>query len=302
MAASLAALAFIACVLIWGSTWLAIKVGYEGVGALTGAALRFGLAAVMLAGIALATRRSLRLRGRDLRLALFVAASTFVLDYGLIYWAEQALTSGLTAVLFATLPFSTGLFAWLLLREAPTARKLGGAALGLLGLAVLFGDSLRLDAALLVPMLAVLAATVLASASGVAMKKWGRDVDNVALFAVAMGAGSAGLFAWAFAAGERIALPSTAIAWASVAYLAVFGSVVGFLLYYWLLRTHDVVKLSLVAILIPLVALALGAATLGETLGLAQLAGVALVLVGVAITLTAPAQRPRSAAEGAEPA
>lgn len=286
--AALAAAAFLVCVLIWGSTWLAIKVGYEGVGPFLAAAMRFGLASLILLVLARWQGHAVRLRGPHLRLAVFAGVVMFVGDYGLIYWGEQFLPSGLTAVLFATMPFSTAALAQALLPDEPvTRRKLAGAALGIAGLAVVFRESVVVDPALALPMLAILLSAVCASATGVAAKRWGHDLHPVSLFAVAMGVGAVGLLPLAVLDGERLALPGTALAWVSVLYLVVLGSVVAFLLYFWLLKTHDATKLSLVTVLTPLVALALGAALLGEALGALELAGVGLVLLGVWLAVSA---------------
>lgn len=278
--------AFGACSLIWGSTWLAIKVGYEGLAPLWGASLRFGLATLVLVAVARAWRRPLRLRGTELRVGIFVGVVLFTLDYGLIYWGEQFISSGLTAVLFASMPFFTGLFAHAFLRgERFTTRKALGVLLGVVGLGAIFRESLAVGPELLLPMLAVVGAALCAAAANVASKGWGHGIHPVALSANAMGVGSACLLLAAVVNGDAIALPSTAVAWASVLFLALLGSVVAFLLMYWLLKRWEAFRISLIVVLTPVVALALGVAVRKEAFGIVELAGTAFVLAGVYVNV-----------------
>jgi drug/metabolite transporter (DMT)-like permease len=287
--------AFLLCALIWGSTWLAIKVGYGGIEALTGAALRFALAGLAMAPLMLLLRVPFPREAKVWRLVAAQAVLIFLLDYGLIYWGEQFITSGLTAVLFASMPLLTALAAHALLpQERFTAAKGAGIGLGILGLGVVFADSLVFDPASLLPMAAIVGSAGCAAVAGVLTKRDGKGLHPATYTAPAMALGGVLLGGAALALGEDLALPTTAAAWGSVAYLVVFGSIVAFLAYFWLLQRWDTTKTSMLTLLTPLVALALGAAFLGEALTLPALAGTALVLLGVLVTLRAPG--------GAEPA
>jgi drug/metabolite transporter (DMT)-like permease len=280
--------AFAACTLIWGSTWLAIKVGYAGMGALTSGALRFGLAALMLAVLMLALR--LPLPGRAaLRLAVLQAVLLFLLNYGLVYWGEQFLDSGLTAVLFAVLPLcAAGVAHVLTPGERLTARKLGGVALGMAGLAVVFGESLVFDPARLPAMLAIVAAALFAAVANVLTHRDAHGLHPASYTMPAMALGAVLLEAAALGLGEPVALPRGTLAWASVLYLSAVGSVVAFLAYFWLLQRQGPSRATLLILLTPLVALFLGAALLGEQPGASAFAGTALVLAGVWATVRAP--------------
>src|SRR5262245_31956683 len=170
--ASLALYALL-CV-IWGSTWLVIKLGYGGLGPFTVAALRFLLAGVVLALIVPA----LGARWPRGRLEWFVVVSVGVVlfgaDYGLIYWGEQFIDSGLTAILFATLPLFTVALAHVYIPgDWVTARKLAGTLLAFVGVIALFGESLQLDIEKLGPMAAIIAASICAAAAGVVTKRHG---------------------------------------------------------------------------------------------------------------------------------
>jgi drug/metabolite transporter (DMT)-like permease len=140
-------IAFAILCFVWGSTWLVIKVGYGGLGPFNVAALRF-----FIAGAALTVMAPMMgahwPRGREQwRLVILVGVVLFAADYGLIYWAEQWLDSGLTAILFATLPIFTALLAHFYLPgDRLTVQKLAGTLLAFAGVFALFADSLKVDA------------------------------------------------------------------------------------------------------------------------------------------------------------
>jgi drug/metabolite transporter (DMT)-like permease len=211
----------------------------------------------------------------------------FGADYGLIYWGEQFLDSGLTSILFATLPLTTmGLAHVYIPGDRVTPRKLTGTALAFVGSVALFGDRVRLDASSLGPMLAILASTVCAAAAGVASKRHGSTLHPAALNAPAMLVGAAALAMASLAAGDGLALPRDAGTWAAVVYLAIAGSVVTFLIYFSLLKTWSVTSLSFISVFTPAIALVLGFVFLDERPTLWTGVGAVLVLAGVALALT----------------
>jgi drug/metabolite transporter (DMT)-like permease len=282
---------------IWGSTWLVIKVGYGGLGPFNVAGLRFLLAGLVMVPVALAMRAPWPRGARAWGVVAVVGAVLFAADYGLIYWGEQRLTSGLTAVLFAVMPLLTALGAHLYLpAERLTPRKLGGALLAFAGVAALFGDSLRFDPTLLPSMAAIVASAACAAAASLATKKHGGALHPAALNAPAMLVGAGLLAAASFAAGEGFALPSDAPTWGAVAYLALAGSVVTFLADFHLLRTWEATTMSYIAIFTPVIALALGFIVLGERPTAWTALGTLLILGGVALALVrrgAPKAAPR---------
>ncbi|HWG91747.1 MAG TPA: EamA family transporter [Candidatus Thermoplasmatota archaeon] len=288
--ASLKVLAFVACVVIWGSTWRAIRVGYEpGTDAFFLAAIRFFMAAALLVLVAFALRVPIPTSGRPLALCVFVGVTLFGLDYGLIYWGEQYIPSGTTAVLFAIMPLSTAVLAHFFLpSDRITWRKLAGIAIGVSGMVVLFWDSLSLGEAVL-PMLAIVASTVFAAAASVATKKWGQEVHPASLNAVAMAVGAVLLTLGAFLHSGVPRFPETPVAWGAILYLAVAGSVVTFLLYFWLLKSWPATRMSFVALLTPLIALAIAVAYQEESLNPRFGAGAALILAGVFLASWTPA-------------
>jgi drug/metabolite transporter (DMT)-like permease len=278
--------------LVWGSTWLVIKVGYGGLGPFNVAAVRFFLAgAFFLALVPLFRARWPRER-REWQVVWFVGLVLFAADYGLIYWAEQSLDSGLTAILFATLPLITIGFAHVYIPgDRVTLRKLSGTLLAFLGVAALFSDHIRLDSSKAGPMIAVVASAVCAAAAGVVTKRGGGALHPAALNAPAMLIGACALLAASLAAGEGFMLPRDTATWSAVVYLAVAGSVLTFLVYFSLLKTWSVTSLSFISVFTPAIALFLGFVFLDERPTLLTVAGTLLILTGVTIALTGGAAR-----------
>ena len=129
-------------VLIWSSTWVAIKIGLEDCPALLGAGIRFAVAGLVLLALAAVQRRPLR---TDWVLAAVLALAPFAFAYGLVYWGEQYVPSGLAAVLFGVLPLYTALLAGVLLPNEPLrAPLLVGVLIGIGGLGLAFLESVEL--------------------------------------------------------------------------------------------------------------------------------------------------------------
>ncbi len=289
-----------ALIAIWGSTWLVIKFAIADVPPLLAAGVRFAVAAVILAALS-AIQGIAPPRGRRLHLGLLALGGLgFGVSYGVVYWGEQYIPSGLSAVLFATYPLWVLLLAHLAVAgERVRPGRLVGVAIGFLGVALIF----RSDLALAHPRAAIGAAVTLvsplASALGsVGVKRWGRDVHPYVLTTLPMTYGAVALLAvsWAFEPWDEARWTAGAVA--STLYLAVFGSVVAFVTYYRVLREVAVSSLALITYVFPVVAVGLGWLVLGERLGLEALAGAAVVLIGIAIA-SRRRRPPAGAPEGA---
>jgi drug/metabolite transporter (DMT)-like permease len=261
---------------------------------LAGVSLRFALACALLLAIAAWRRLPLGREPRERWLWLANGLLSFCVSYGLVYWSEQWVPSGLAAVLFATFPLFVALLAhvWL-----PGERLHARAALGTLagfgGIAVIFSEDLARLGGPGVPFAAAvsLLAPLASAVANVTLKRFGKGVHPVSLTAVPMGIAGAVMGILATAAGEWAHVRLDAIALGALLYLAVPGSVVTFLLYYWLLGHLPATRLALVAYAIPVVAVGVGAVVLEESLTARVLAGSALVVVGVATA--AGGARPR---------
>jgi drug/metabolite transporter (DMT)-like permease len=268
--------------LIWGSTWMVIKIGYGDLGPFNVAGLRFLVAGALMTVVARATRARWP-RGRpEWTAVMVVGLLMFAGDYGLIYWAEQYIASGLTAVLFATLPLMTLFSARAYIPgERITTGKLGSSVLALVGTVALFADQLRVDTAAVGPMLAVLGATLCAAVASVVSKRDAHDIPSATLNATSMLVGATVLLLVGLAHGEGFRVPTDAATLAAVAYLSVVGSVLSFLIYFSLLKTWSVMSLSFISVFTPLIALLLGFVFLHEPLTLWRVAGTLLIVVAV---------------------
>lgn len=274
---------------IWGSTWLVIKVGYGGLGPFNVAALRFLIAGVLFAALVPLMRATWPKTRGEWLLTLWVGATLFAADYGLIYWGEQFIESGLTAILFATMPLMTAIAAHVYVPgDRITPRKLVGTLLAFLGVVALFADHVRLDASKALPMLAIVGSGAFAAVASVATKRHGAALHPAALNAPAMAFGAILLIAASFLAGDGFGLPGDGATWLAVLYLAVAGSVVTFLVYFTLLKTWSVTTMSFIAVFTPVVALLLGFLVLRERPTPWTGLGAALILAGVALAVSTP--------------
>jgi drug/metabolite transporter (DMT)-like permease len=274
---------YAALVLVWSSTWVAIKIGLEDLPPLLGAGIRFVLAGVLLLAVAAATRRRMR---SDARLVTVLALFPFAATYGLVYWGEQYLPSGLVAVLFGVMPLYSALLASVALADEPLRpRLLAGIGVAIAGLVLAFGESLELGDARWAPLAAAACAlSPLAAAIGnVAIKRRGANLDAVALNGWAMLGGGAALLAASAPAERWTGIAWTAEAVGSIAYLALAGSAFAFVALTLLLRELPAVTMSYITLLLPFGALAFGALLYDETVTAAALAGAALVAGGLGI-------------------
>jgi len=282
----MAAALFALICLIWGSTWLAIKVGLVGVPPFLAAGLRF-LLSTLLVGLVLAARRTrIRLTRDDKICVLSLGLLVFWLDYAAVYWAETRISSGLTAILFATMPLSTSLLsAYWTRSERLSGRKIVGILVAVLGTALLFWPHERVGLEQALGMLAALTGSLCAAINLVMMKKHGRHGDPFVLNFFGMGLGTACLLVMS-AATEN----ASAVAWSrsnvlALGYLSVFGSVVAFSAYYYLIKRLDATIVSMSTLIIPIVALALGRVFLHETVTPMAIGGIATTLAGVAVVI-----------------
>ncbi|HET9225039.1 MAG TPA: EamA family transporter [Thermoanaerobaculia bacterium] len=274
--------------LIWGSTWAAIRVSLEGIPPLTGVALRFLLACALLLILTPIFGVRLGQSPMERRLWLINAVLTFTVSYGLVYWGEQWVPSGLAAILFATFPLFVAVLAHFFLPgERLRGSSLVGVLIGFAGVAVLFSEDLqavggpRTAFAATLMLIAPLASAI----ANVAVKRWGAGVHPLSVSGVSMGLGALLVvpLAWFGERGREISFTPRPVL--AVVYLAVMGSAVAFTVYYWLLRRLPATSLSLINYATPVVAVLIGTLWLGEPFTLRILLGAALVVAGVAIAV-----------------
>lgn len=279
------ALAYVTLCLVWSTTWLGIKIGLKGAPALTGAGLRFLLAGAFFAAWRAARASSLRLPAGRLPFVLVTAIVMFTAPYALVYLGETRITSGLTAVLFGSMPLFSALIADRLLPAEPlTAGKVGGILLGIGGLVVVFHGALSLSAAPLavLAMVGVLLAPAFTAFGQVIGRREHGALPIDLLLAWAMTLGGVLLLAGGLAFEPRhVELDGRTLG--SIAYLAFAGSVLGFALLYWLLGRIGAVPASLLNLVLPILALAEGAVLYGEPLNVSLGLGSVVVAAGVGL-------------------
>jgi drug/metabolite transporter (DMT)-like permease len=274
---------------IWGSTWLAIRIGLLGAPPFLAATLRFVVASLTLGVLAIAFRSRWPANRTEWALVLFVGIVLFTLDYGLIYWGENnGVESGLSAILFATLPLQTALAAKALLPgERLTAQKLAGIAIGFGGIVLIFrGQIGTAGTEKAVPMLALVLAASCAAVATVALKRWGHATDPITFNAGSMAVGTVCLAALSLGAREPWRAPSWPEGIGAILYLALAGSVVTFITWNWLLKGVEATSLSFIALVTPITAVLLGASLGNETFDAIDLLGATIVLGGIYVSVS----------------
>jgi drug/metabolite transporter (DMT)-like permease len=273
-------LAYLGCCLIWSSTWLFIKFGLESFAPFSFLSIRFLLAAPVLLGAAAIAREPLLPRSRNEWLhAAIIGFGMMALPYGLIYWGETRLPSGLTAVLFALQPIFAVVFAhFFLARERFRPAQLGGILLALLGILAVCRSQLH-GRAELGGALAILISATGQGFMAVYQKKRGHHGGQFAQLG------------WANLIGGGLLLPAllleahpvralTAQGVGSLLYLAVFGSAVAFVLVFQLFRNWEATKTSTISLVTPALALLWGWMFRHEPLGADYVLGASLIVLG----------------------
>jgi drug/metabolite transporter (DMT)-like permease len=280
-------LAFAAIYVLWGATFLAIRIAVLELPPLFTAGVRFLTAGTLLYAW-------MRLRGQpapaaaEWRSIALTALCMFVATYGALFWAEQYVTSGLTAVIEATLPITTLLIEVFVFRQQPfSARMLGAMLLGFGGIAwLLLGGGQQASAAL--PCLVILAGGIAWSLGAVLTRSMPRPRSLPLTAGAQMLVGGAVLLALAQLTGELESPPHLTLrAGLALAYLIVGGSLLGFTAYAWLLARMPATRVASHAYVNPVVAVALGYLLAAEPVTPRMLFASALVIASVFLILRA---------------
>lgn len=252
-------LAFITCVLIWGSTWYAIKFQVGDVPPSWSVAYRFALASLMLFIYCLATKKKLRFSIRDHVWFMGIGMFLFSLNYIMVYYGTIHLTSGLVAVAFSLLGifniFNTRLF----LKARIDPYILAVSSLGVIGLALIFSkeiSALSLSDKGVLGLTFCLTGSFLASLGNtVAASTGARNLPLMSFNAWGMLYGTLVNVLFAFANGDPMVFDDRLSYWVSMVFLSAFGTVLAFTLYLWLISRIGVAKAGYVAVIMPMVAL-----------------------------------------------
>lgn len=284
--------AFLAVYVIWGSTYLAIRYAVESMPPFLMASARW-----LVAGAALyAWRRAsgdARPTARHWLSASIIGVALVLGGNGLVSWAEQWVPSGLAALIIAIVPLWITLLVWSRTKVAPTARAASGILLGLVGVAILFGpaivDGLNGSTALLFGTLAILVATVSWAVGSIYSRTAETHPSILLAAAMQMLAGglALGLVGLGMGEGARVDLGAVDLrAWLSFGFLVVFGSIVAYSAYVWLLRVVCAELVATYAFVNPIVAVLLGTLFAAEPFTTGTLVASVLIVVGVGLVVT----------------
>jgi len=275
--------AFVAVILIWSTTPLAIKWSALGAGVSFAVLARMALGTLLCLLLLLVFRVRLPLH-RKASQSYLVSGVTMFGTMALTYWSSQYLSSGMISVLYGLTPLLTSLGAALWLKEdAITPSKLAGMLLGLAGLLLVFGDGFKMGAGVALGLTALFTAVLLQSLGLVWLK---RINDDSPPLATTLGTLSVALplflAAWLLADGHwPAALPVRAVA--ATLYLGVVGSVLGFALYYYMIKHLDAGRIALITLVTPVLALLLGQSLNHEAVQPQVWMGAASIVVGLCV-------------------
>jgi drug/metabolite transporter (DMT)-like permease len=294
-------IAFAIIYFVWGSTFYAIRIGVHEVAPLLLAAMRF-LTAGAVMFVWLKARGEKSPTARQWMSASFLGGLIFVCDYGLLFWAERRVPSGIAAVVLATIPVFIALCEIVFLRTQRLTVRLAVALLvGIAGVAVLVSHSFKLGDA---PVDTLGAAALIVAAfswsiSTVLTKRLPLPESKPMSSAAQMLSGGVMLVAAAGLAGDYRGFRPAAVsagAWFALAYLIVFGSIIGFTAYIWLLHHESPTKVGTYAYVNPVVAVLVGYFLGGEALGPRTMLGTLCVLISVVLITRSGARKPKEAA------
>ncbi|MHB2149896.1 DMT family transporter [Calditrichota bacterium LG25] len=271
--------------IIWSSTWLAIKIGLESLPPFLSAGWRFLIAFIPLFIYSIKMDHPIP---RDLKTHLFFlwfSVINFTGGYALVYWGEQYINSGLASVLFAVMPFYVALFSIKLLpSEDITLKKMLGIFTGFLGVVIIFHDQLNITHPYgIYGMIAVLISPAFSALGTIVGKKARAKFHPVTLntFPILYAALTLFLLHLATESGQTATYDLNAIL--SLLYLALLGTALAFVLYFWLLKTTSAVLMSLITFVTPPLALFWGWLIRDEQISWQLVAGMVIIFAGIGL-------------------
>ena len=271
--------------IIWGTTWLAIRVSLESLTPLYSASFRFLLAGLFI--YLLMMMKGIKIQKDPLSTKLYILQGifAFAIPFSLVYWAEQFVPSGLASVLFGVFPFFVALFSYLFIPDEHIGfYKVTGILFGFIGILIIFADDIGGDISLyLLGMFGVVASGIMQAAMAVVIKKHGHHLNSLSMNLIPMLMGAVVMLLFGLIYEDFLALRFDFTAVWTVVYLGFFGSVVTFTSYYWLMKRINIVILALMAFITPIVALIAGWLFYNEQLSLYDFIGCLFVLAGIFI-------------------
>jgi drug/metabolite transporter (DMT)-like permease len=280
---------FASLCLIWGSTWLGIKIGLEFLPPFTFAGLRFAAATIVLLILAKVLQAKTPSGRSSWYLMIFLGIFQLAIPYGLVFWGEQYISSGLAAVLFATLTFFVVIFAHFLANEKLSQLKAAGIVASFAGLIAIFWRDLTIQNFVIgtsfLGSMAVIGSTASAALANVVAKRYASKIDPPVNVLVQSAICFLALSTLGLLTESRIPMHFTLLAIGMILYLGIVGSALAFVGLYWLFTQTTATNTSLVNFITPILALLLGWLVLGEVPEPSVGVGTALILAGVYLTL-----------------
>jgi putative membrane protein PagO len=277
------AIGFTAICLIWGSTWLVIRVGLNSLTPIIAVGLRFSTAALLVFLIIKSKGLKLQKDELSLKLYVFLGFFSFLIPFGLVYWAEQFIPSGLTSILFAILPFGVIIFSKLMMKDSIISpNQIVGVVLGFIGIIVIFSENLKMEfSGYILGISAALFGALIQAYVAVVIKKHGKHLNVMTMNFIPLLIAGILMTIAGIILEDKTTWVFDLKAVGSIIYLALFGTVIAFTVYYWLIKKMNLVILSLNSFISPIIAVILGWIILSEKLSWQTLAGSILVLIGV---------------------
>jgi drug/metabolite transporter (DMT)-like permease len=287
--------------LIWGTTWIFIKIGLDDLPPITFATSRFVLSVAILLPLIWIRELPWPRSRAEWKLIALTGFLQFSLNYSSVFWGEQHISSGLAAVLQAMITVFGLVLAWIFLpAEKITGLKIFSVILGVVGVAVIFIEQLRIESrAAFFGSFAIVLGAYCAAQASILIKLRGTSLHPASLVCTQMICGLPALIIYALAAeGNPFKLQWTWRAIACVVYLAVFGTIAAFWLYYWLLSRIESTQAMMISLVTPLIAVIIGALFLGERLPPQTLFGGVLIIASIGLIVFRRASRPVPAVPG----
>jgi drug/metabolite transporter (DMT)-like permease len=272
--------------LIWGTTWFFIKIGLEDLPPATFAAARFMLAVFILAFIIYFQKISLPKTRSEWKLIALTGVLQFSINYSLVFWSEQYISSGLAAVLQAMITVFGLVLAWVFLpAERITWLKVFAVLLGVAGVATIFLEQLEINSTLaFAGCVAIVVGAYAAAQASILIKARASNIHPAALMFGQMSIGVVPIIVYALLReGNPLDFQWTPRAVFSVFYLTLLGTIAAFWLYYYLLSKIESTKAMMISLVTPLIAVIVGALFLNESLPPQTFAGGILILSSIGL-------------------
>jgi drug/metabolite transporter (DMT)-like permease len=283
----LALLAYAVICLIWGSTWIAIKIGLDDAPPLTTLALRFILAGLILNAICLIKKIPYPKSKSELLHLAIPGLFTYTLNYIIVYYSEVYIESALTAILYASMPFYAAVMSiWLLPGEKQLNVK-GWFAMGMamVGIVIISGEAYSISGDLLLGTLLALGASLSATFGTILLKRAHAKSNLFMALTIQLTVGTIPMIIGALLFDNWSDFAVTDKSIGSIIYLAIFGTVIAFSVYYWLIPRLNAIFLLMSTFIIPIIATLIGVIGFGEQITLSMYSGAALVLSSVLVVV-----------------